>query len=316
MGNSLSFGLVRRISWISTKRDGDYGRPFVEMIKDHYMYGPWIDTKAIYELKLVHRLPNLHWYLLIKKGGSSDLPYITLEITTSGKKDLIPVTRDLKSCDDRASDVGTYDGTLLDLCKLADEVVKEMGTYNLMKRNCQHFCNNLLKKLYKDEFSYTFESNMTDDKFDYRTQVCPELVAVVNVFKVDKTTSDYAIALSSEFTKRGKWRATKIEERPKLALSRPVPPPTINDFTTLLNILVPIQNKWKDLGSKLSINPVKLDKIEHNHRQIAKQCLREMLREYLQRRYPPPKWEKLANQVNDYNHSVAIAIIKRAESIV
>ena len=45
--------------------------------------------------------------------------------------------------------MGTYRGSLFDLCELADGVVEEMGTYDLVESNCQHFCNNLLKKLYK-----------------------------------------------------------------------------------------------------------------------------------------------------------------------
>ena len=30
---------------------------------------------------------------------------------------------------------------------MADSVRDEMGTYNLRKRNCQHFCNKVLEKL-------------------------------------------------------------------------------------------------------------------------------------------------------------------------
>ena len=90
MGNisSSSADFATKVYWISKKRDGDYGRPFVEIIKDHCLYGPWIDTKTVYELNLVHCLPNLHWYLLVKKEGASDWPYISLEVTTSGRKDL------------------------------------------------------------------------------------------------------------------------------------------------------------------------------------------------------------------------------------
>ena len=310
MGNVLSpsADLVRKAFWISKKRDGDYGRPFVEIIKDHYLYGPWIDTKTVYELNLVHRLPNLHWYLLVKKEGASDWPYITLEITTSGKKDLIPLTRDFESCDDNATGMGTYTGSLFSLCELADGVVEEMGTYDLRESNCQHFCNILLKKLHKKEFPTTFESGMEDDKFDYHTQVCPELVAAANGSSL---SMEHADAQMFELTER----AVEVEERPTLTLSRPVLPPKISDLAVLVNILAPIQGEWKDLGSKLSINTQKLNQIEEDHRNIANQCLREILREYLQCSFPLPTWEKLANYVDEYNHDVANAIIKRAECV-
>ena len=307
MGSVLSSSadLVRKVFWISKKRDGDHGRPFVEIIKDHCLYGPWIDAKTVYELNLVHRLPNLHWYLLVKKEGASDWPYISLEITTSGKKDLIPLTRDFEFCDDKASGVGTFRGSLFDLCELADGVVKEMGTYDLVESNCQHFCNILLKKLYKKEFPTTFESGMDDDKFDYNTQVCPELVAAANGSK------EHADAQMFEFTER----AVEVKERPKLTLSKPVLPPKISDLTALVNILAPIQGKWRDLGSKLSIKPQKLNEIEENHANLAKQCLREMLREYIECPCPLPTWEELVNHVDEYNHDVANAIIRRAEGV-
>lgn len=40
--------------------------------------------------------------------------------------------------------VGTYQGTLNELCQKADSVIVRMGKYNLFCNNCQHFCNNFL----------------------------------------------------------------------------------------------------------------------------------------------------------------------------
>ena len=141
---------------------------------------------------------------------------------------------------------------------------------------------------------------------DYRTQVCPELVAAANVSSLSK---EHAGSQIFEFTETG------VEVKERLSLSKPVPPPTISDLTALVNILAPIQGEWKDLGSKLSINPQKLNQIEKDHKNIAKQCLREMLREYLQCPCSLPTWEELANYVNELNHDVANAIIKRAECV-
>ena len=44
-------------------------------------------------------------------------------------------------------DVGMYEGTLHDLCCLADEVVTDMETYHLVSNNCQDLCNKLLMKM-------------------------------------------------------------------------------------------------------------------------------------------------------------------------
>ena len=59
----------------------DSGRPFVEMISDHAIYKPFINVEADYEVRLVHGLPYLHWYLLVKMKTSTS-PYLTLEVTT------------------------------------------------------------------------------------------------------------------------------------------------------------------------------------------------------------------------------------------
>ena len=106
-----------------------------------------------FDLRLVHSTRGpLHWYILIQMVGS-DLPFLTIEITTSNLTDLIPTmqTVDLDEtcgCLSRPpTEVGIYHGTIQNICKLADAVVAEMGSYNLLVNNCQHFCNNLLKKL-------------------------------------------------------------------------------------------------------------------------------------------------------------------------
>ena len=335
MGGSLSFSLreSRKATWNKKIPAGDYGQPFVKLIADDPLYGPWISSSSVYELKLINQLPNVHWYLLIKKEGS-DLPYISVEITTPDLMKLIPTTRNFESCDVDATDVDPYKGSLLSLCELADEVIKEMGTYDLTKRNCQHFCNRLLKKLYKEEFPTTFESHKSDNKFDYLTEICPDVSEVVSESvpesvpgpqSVPESVRQRSVVKKSEVKTSGEsfdcrrvvWSATKEKEIPELKYSKPGPPPTctIDDLATLVNILVPIQNNWQDLGIKLAINPQKLENIGQKYGQMAHQCLREMLREYLQHHYPPPTWDKLANHVCEYNRSVALAIMRKGEHI-
>ena len=63
--------------------------------------------------------------------------------------------------------MGSYKGTLHDLCQIADQVVEDMKSYNLVTSNCQHFCNNLLRKTGKRNFRITVGRMEKEKKFDY-----------------------------------------------------------------------------------------------------------------------------------------------------
>ena len=131
-----------------------HGRPFSKMVAENKKYGPLFRVPTQYKVKLMHgQRRNLHWFLLVKVKDS-DLPYLTLEITTSDLSDLLPTIRTIerrKGCwaafSRSPEEVGVYSTSLRSLCQLADSVVKEMKSYNLLMSNCQHFCNNLLKKM-------------------------------------------------------------------------------------------------------------------------------------------------------------------------
>lgn len=72
------------------------------------------------------------------------------------------------------SDIGPYKGSLHNLCNLADEVVQDMKMYNLVSSNCQHFCNNLLRRLGKKSYRTTVGHEVTQCKdmtFDYYATV-------------------------------------------------------------------------------------------------------------------------------------------------
>ena len=295
------------------------GMPFADMIKKHHIYGPWSDTQTVYELKLVNpSFPILHWYLLIKKvDPSGSLPFISVEITTSDLRTLTPLIREFRSCGN-ASHVDTYDGSLLDICKFADEVVEEMGGYHFWSNNGQHFCNKLLRKLRKDEFPTTYESNETDTTFDHCSRIYPSVNEVIQASSPINLVIDVSqceFARSFEFDARATWTPSEERETPRLKLSKPAHPPTIADILRLVNILTPIQNKWEDLGLKLSIDPNKLAEIGHSNGQLANNCLREMLREYLQHPYNEPCWEVLANHVLEYSRPIANAIIRYGERV-
>ena len=281
MGSILSVsGPSRMLAWkkvIERNNNFAYGKPFVEMIQGHPQYGPWINVKTTYEVRLAH-LESHHWYLLVRTKDST-LPYISLEIRTRDLSDLVPFTRGVDSPKRNvSSDVGFYEGTLLSLCELADSVIKEMGSYELLTSNCQTFCNKLLKKMSKTEFSTTMEF------IDKELDLLGEVIIGDSPSKATNClpTDSYVAKLS------------------------------IDDLINVYKILIPIQHNWKEIGEKLAINPQTLKTIGTNHCQIAEQCLREMLREYLQR--PSPSWIDLANAVEGHNPQSAKAIIKRAEN--
>ena len=300
MGSVISLlSRIRKACWDKSHKgtqDHKYGRPFLEMLRDHHHYGSWLKAQVAYEVKLIHRNSNLHWYLLLKAKGSPTLPYISMEITTSDMRDLVPVTRDFESYDvNQVSDLGTYEGTLYFLCQLADGVVEEMGSYHILYRNCQTFCNELLKKMGKDEFPTSLESELIDREFDLLSQV----------FKREPLTT--AVPLDRETTLGGST------EKPEFVLSGEQVPLTINDLRTIHKILTPVQHKWMEIGNSLAIQS--LDRIRRTYRGIANQCLREMLREYLQRRNPAPSWTEIIEAVIEYSHPVAESVMKEARRL-
>lgn len=153
--NNSSPAIVGSSSASSFVSHQDHGKPFIEMLKENEKYGLVFKSPVRYKVKLIHgTLRNLHWFLLVKMKKSK-LPYVTIEITTSNWSDLIPITRTISLSGKKIGamfsrspeTVGTYDNSLEGLCDLADNVVKDMKSYHILLRNCQHFCNNLLQKM-------------------------------------------------------------------------------------------------------------------------------------------------------------------------
>ena len=136
--------------------EGQSGHSFQEMIKNTG-YGHM--RKKELDIHIWIQRYQWHWFLVVKWEGSDDL-YVILEVTTSTMLDLVKFMRveDSKVLP-KCERVGRLTISFNQLCEIADSVVSDMGTYNLFKRNCQHFCNNLLKRL-----------NM---KCDYETTIGP-----------------------------------------------------------------------------------------------------------------------------------------------
>ena len=193
----------------------NHGKPFVEMVRKNDKYGPLFRVPTQYKLKLMHgQRRNLHWFLLLKVK-KSDLPYLTLEITTSDLSDLLPTIRTIppsKGCwaafSQSPEKVGIYEGTLQRLCQIADDVVKDMKSYNLLTSNCQHFCNNVLKKIEFETYPTTIGPETTlegdDRNYDLLTNVAhliiagtPALVGQVGATAVGAVVGAPSVAQSS-----------------------------------------------------------------------------------------------------------------------
>ena len=103
-----------------------------------------MDHCARYEIYI--NRTGYHWYLLIRLESSRS-PFATLEITTTNAMQiLLAFVRTLE--DDAGKEyIKTEMTTMKELCDVADDVKKKMGSYHLYSSNCQHFCNNILKWL-------------------------------------------------------------------------------------------------------------------------------------------------------------------------
>ena len=143
-------------------------KTFVDLLSAHQFFGACMDKKAKYEVWIAQNEFPTHWFLLIREEGHDpNRPFVTLEVKSETGDDLIPKVRSvtvnkvlLKSAfQRRPENVGIVDKTLLEICKLADTVVQEMCGYDIVKENCQDFCNRLLVELglrtYKTTFSGT-----------------------------------------------------------------------------------------------------------------------------------------------------------------
>ena len=148
------------------------GRPFEEMAQDEQCpYHQLLDMPTSYAIYIQRK--GYHRFLLVqctKFRHTETEQFVTLEITTSDLHSFCPVMDVLQ--DDKGKElVGDYEGTFRDLCIMADRMVDRMGTYSLLKNNCQHFCNNILKQLELKTFPTTVgpETTVSEDetpKFD------------------------------------------------------------------------------------------------------------------------------------------------------
>ena len=60
-----------------------------------------------------------------------------------------------------------------------------------------------------------------------------------------------------------------------------------------------VSDKWEDIGIELEVDDELLVQIKKDYPGDSKQCLREMLREWLKTSNPPPSWEAIAQVAAD-----------------
>ena len=60
-----------------------------------------------------------------------------------------------------------------------------------------------------------------------------------------------------------------------------------------------VSDKWDDVGIELEIDDRLLIQIRKDYPGDSKQCLKEVLREWLQINNPPPSWEAIAQVMAD-----------------
>ena len=308
---------LRKLTWSKVLEKAskfNYKKPFVQMIQEHPVYGRLMEAKGGYEIRLVH-LKSPHWYLLVRTKDST-MPYISLEIRTTDLSDLVQFTRQVDSLDaDISSDVGVYEGTLLSLCELADRVVKDMGSYDLLACNCQTFCNQLLKKMDKSEFPASTE--VLDRGMDL-------LFEEIREYFPPETKNNFPMLsckpkLNSTRQKQSSCHAVSTTggnasqpttKKKDLELSENIPSLSVSDLTWLNKVLIPLECSWKQIGYNLQVDAQTLAMIEKDY-PSPKQCLCEILREYLQERANPPTWNRLVSAMADVNYLIAKSIVTK-----
>jgi hypothetical protein len=264
---------INRVTSSFRAGENSRGPPFIELVKKHGTYGLVLETSAQYDVRLIHgTISNLHWIILLKMKDSK-LPYITHEITTKlpDMTVLIPSVRTVQEADTlltntAMSEVGVYTGSLEGIAAMADEIISDMETYNLIKSNCQNFCNCLLKKmkLIEKEYPTTFTTFGADPLENKTFDIIPD------VFEPVGKTRIHMLMFSS---------------------------PQMNDLIPIFKILKRSASKWRDIASKLHFDPIKLDEISKECYGQPEKCLHEFLTRYLTGLKGCESYEDLASAV-------------------
>ena len=292
------------------------GRTFVDMIKEHHLYGVWIDAVTEYKVKLVSdksTRKSVHWYLVVKKKEySKSLPYITFEIITTETTDLMQATRDIVDCSFDASDLMCCKESLLKVCQLADEVVSEL---KVGECNSRDFCDELSKKL-------KINASEPPATFDLPPKIgckrkCTTSTQSASPAKVPKVIESSDVATPQKLRSySGDCEVDGSQVHPKLPVSKSFSTRKLfmDDHQALVKILAPIKTKWRDIGLKLLPLNI-LNQIKHCRHNDAKNCLDKMLKSYIiQKSKRVPTHKKLAKAAEKFSKKAAREIIKLSKS--
>ena len=205
-----------------------------------------------------------------------------------------------------------------------------MDTYDVFSRNCQNFCNELLRELGKDNSPTTFSSDTTKESND-RT-IGKDFDLLYTVLPETKKEEERATTINSDSTAKAsvvKYSAklqmptciprqdTDTFELCKISGSKAVvltdniswtavsSKPSDKNLQALLGILAPLESKWKEIGHELALLPYTLN---HN------QGMRNMLEKYFKE--PSRSWEQLANVAPEHSQDAAQDIIQLAREQV
>jgi hypothetical protein len=215
---------------------------------------------------------------------------------------------------------------------MADATVEEMEYYDLLTSNCQVFCNKMLKRMDKQEFEMTYEPDRIDRNFDMITKDLIDTRKAAG--QAAPTSCPIAIPSSSSNSKQNEnnFGAKSISspsmsvkssrimcgsapvDTTKHEFNKAVPVLSVSDLKALHEIFIPIKDNWMGIGNSLNLDPVTLLQIKNDYKK-SEACLREMLRNYLQKRNPLPIWQELVQAAEGYSLAVANSISRRAEHI-
>ena len=131
---------------------------------------------------------------------------------------------------------------LYDLCCLADEVVSDMKSYDLLSNNCQNFCNQLLikMKITDTPFSTTFHMDTSSSKLDHEGSMFDCFSVVLQkVYGMAINNASGVVATAGATVLTGIVNAPTDDQR-------------LNNLTTIYKLLCPLAPNWKEIRMKLS----------------------------------------------------------------
>ena len=119
------------------------GEAFAQLVKENTPYGEMFQSSLLFEVHINRK--GLHWYLLFKLENS-EFPFVTFEIITNDGRTISALVC-IQEDDTGKEQCTSVNTTMEELCSIADTTRNQMNRYNLIERNCQHFCNAVLSSI-------------------------------------------------------------------------------------------------------------------------------------------------------------------------